>query len=170
MDVISGDIPRAGHPDFKKEDLFDLWVAHQSKYIEDSKHDDQKSSGTSLDAKQLVVVDPLDEPLSPSNGVYAERQMLGFIGQLLLFTKRALVQQTREWGTFLFDLGLVLASGGFFGLIYYQRFYIGPSPASVVAQCPAALLEENPSPCRLPKDVRLPITIMCIITSIFILW
>src|SRR4051794_34887194 len=82
--------------------------------------------------------------------------MQSFPAQLWLFTKRALLQTTREWSVFLFDLALVLFAGGFFGMIYYGRFYVGPSPASVVAMCPQALRDENPSPCKLPKDDPLP--------------
>lgn len=39
IDVVSGSIPRAGFPEFIKEDLFTLWEEHQSKDLDSSQRD-----------------------------------------------------------------------------------------------------------------------------------
>lgn len=99
----------------------------------------RSNSSTTTSASTTSASVPPSGSLSSINEAKREitlpkRVVTPFFEQVYIFTRRALVQTSREWGTFLFDMGLVLFAGLFFGLIYYQQFYEGPSPAAVVAQ------------------------------------
>ncbi|XP_065186637.1 uncharacterized protein LOC135817389 [Sycon ciliatum] len=167
MDVISGDVARSGHPEFTSVDLFDLWTDHT---------DGSSAQGKTPRAKPGAVpgqsrLQPMDIEDSPDSEPISTRQpsvpaseaeearkrkTAGFAKQLYYFTLRALLQFSRDWQGILFDFILVLISGLFLGMVYFQVFYVGPAPPTVVAQCPQALLEASPSPCLVPRNDPLP--------------
>lgn len=196
MDVISGDVPREGHPNFVPADLIDFWNEQRGekeskKTAEQQQQQQQDVEGKSSNSRVveyaennnsdlLLTLSPqqrllqqmqkslidaqtfttilfrnLTQPISPEELIYA-RKTIGVLPQIRLFLVRGVIQSSRGWQTWVFDVCLVLLAGLFLGLVYFERFYIGPEPASVIANCPLSLLQATPSPCKLPRDDPLP--------------
>jgi ABC-type multidrug transport system ATPase subunit len=115
MDVISGDIPRIGDPEFQREDLFEFWRQTDSK-IEPSDFDKTRT--------------PKQESRS--------RKTLFFVHLWLCFW-RAFKQQFSNLGGFFLDNCLFFISGLFTGMTFYKATYIGPLPQEIIDLCPDSL-------------------------------
>eukprot|EP00808_Paulinella_micropora_P013567 g50285.t1 len=143
MDVISGSVPRQDFPDFKREDLFQLWETRHERppYVQSPS---TVAKGQSLD--DLVLRKSLKDSPGPSR-----------FTQMCLVAERTLVQTMRDKSWLIFDIILLLLGGLFFGLVYFQVHYIGPSPPPVVASCQQAIGDPTASQmCALPLNDPLP--------------
>lgn len=83
-----------------------------------------------------------------------DRRTPGLFYQVWLVFKRSIIHQFREWTGIIFDLGLVVAAGGFLGVIYYNREYKGPIIDLLLPNggCPKDLIPDVCSFLQLPRD------------------
>lgn len=115
MDIISGDVFRSNDPEFKKEDLFDLWNLKKPEF---PKSDLSHSKTPKTESKSRKTL---------------------FICQSWLCFFRALKQQFHNLRGFFLDNFLFFISGLFLGITLYQKTYVGPLPQEVIDQCPVSL-------------------------------
>ena len=127
MDVISGMEPRQGHPEFKPPDLFELWNDHvkqRAALTAPTGGPGEKKPMEMMSFKEHSLAATIDgRDLSPSNAEAEKakkRKTASVFHQLFAFTVRAFLQQMGDWQGLIFDAFLVLLSGLFLGLIYYQ--------------------------------------------------
>eukprot|EP00026_Physarum_polycephalum_P000451 Phypoly_transcript_00452.p1 GENE.Phypoly_transcript_00452~~Phypoly_transcript_00452.p1 ORF type:complete len:1573 (+),score=187.05 Phypoly_transcript_00452:292-4719(+) len=152
MDVISGRVPRAGHPEFTPLQLFELWENRKVNYSQASSH--SKDSGT---IQRLAMGEDsegdLTTPLVAKGGVEKDiqRQTAGFFKQLFLFTVRAMVQQTRDLRGFFWDNVLIVIAGTLLGALYIDPPYKGPVSPALAEQCPPFIANL----CLLPQTDKL---------------
>ncbi|VEU45179.1 unnamed protein product [Pseudo-nitzschia multistriata] len=102
MDVIAGLIPCEDNPDFRKEDLFDLWEDHK------------KKSGSVDDQNGKIRKPSKSSKKSPGN-----RKATGFINQTYLLFKRAVLQRCRVPENTLIPVILSASAGALIG--YFVR-------------------------------------------------
>lgn len=125
MDIISGDVPRENDPDFKKEDLFELWKL--KKPTEQPQFNYEKTKT------------PKDESKSRKKFILCQSWLCFF---------RALKQQFHNLSGFFLDNLLFFISGLFLGITFYRKSYIGSLPEEVIQQC----LESLRPLCSLPQN------------------
>lgn len=121
QDVISGDVERPGHPEFQASDLFELWEEHGGPFQTPAVK--QGAAFEPMDIKEGLQATIAGEDLTAEGKAAAKarnRQTASIFVQLYYFTRRALVQLSRDWEGLIFDFFLVLVSGIFLGLIYFQ--------------------------------------------------
>lgn len=100
MDCIAGKCKRKGFPNFRKNDLFDLWKERLDKIMEES---DALEADTSL---------PLLE------GDIKANEGAGILRSIVIFAHRAAVQYTKTVDANIFDVFLCVGTGLFLGVAY----------------------------------------------------
>jgi hypothetical protein len=76
------------------------------------------------------------------------KEVAGFFSQLLMFTNRSMVQQSRDLMWFFTDLVLVLVAGFFLGLVFSKSEYLPPLPAQIINQSLSGFGNSPPSSLR----------------------
>jgi hypothetical protein len=135
MEIIAGDVPRNGDPDFKATDLFEFWVAHTAR--------ERAARADKLTANSSAFGSDAELSSSPaggySSGTPPQRKLPGLPLLVFLCTVRAFVQITRNLGLFLLDNLLVFVAGLFLGIMYGDQNYVPPPPPEISKLCPDAL-------------------------------
>lgn len=177
IDVVSGSVPRKGHPEYVKEDLFQLWIDHQKQKkdsvfetdaeLTDSEYNDvevKEAPRSSISRPSL----PSPSSMRPSKAIKllgtnqqepfilpreAERRTSSGFHQLAWFFLRSLVQQKRNWISILTDVILVVISAITFGIVFLDSHYIGPPSGKICSLMPVSGLVQR---CMLPVDDPFP--------------
>jgi hypothetical protein len=118
MDVISGLIPRKNNPNFKKEDLFDLWINYKNNNNnnnsnnnsnQDDSDSDSNNTNNKIEASSLLLSS------STTTTTTAVNKKPGIVVQIYLLFKRAVLQRCRVPRNTIIPVCLSAATGGVIG-------------------------------------------------------
>jgi len=144
LDVISGTMDRKDHPEFKTEDLFELW---EQKKLDKRWNRDAHSRET--DSGRLELIENDASTTNQPEAQVEERTMASFTRQLWLFFFRAIIQQTRDIASILIDFCLVCLAGSLLGIVFFNAHYVGPPEKSICQEISVTQLQDR---CELPID------------------
>eukprot|EP01123_Difflugia_compressa_P012693 TRINITY_DN5542_c0_g1_i1.p1 TRINITY_DN5542_c0_g1~~TRINITY_DN5542_c0_g1_i1.p1 ORF type:complete len:1022 (+),score=141.02 TRINITY_DN5542_c0_g1_i1:292-3066(+) len=162
MDIISGNVPRKGHPDFTPSDLFDEWQRHCNK--NGSQNTDVKKDKGSVDSYSVSSEDTDEENDKKDNSHESEMinanqgfnkanfksKKASFFYQFWLYFYRSIKQQAAEVKNLATDVFLVILIAIIFGMVFQKSEYIGPPPVEI---CESLTIPDLIKKCRLPiKD------------------
>ena len=118
MDVISGLIPCKNDPNFKKEDLFDLWINYNNKN-NNNNQDDSDSDSDNSNNKTETSSQSSTKTTTPTT----MNKKPDIVVQTYLLFKRAVLQRCRVPRNTIIPVCLSAATGGVIG--YYTTFLRG---------------------------------------------
>uniref|UniRef100_A0A7S2W930 ABC transporter domain-containing protein n=1 Tax=Rhizochromulina marina TaxID=1034831 RepID=A0A7S2W930_9STRA len=101
MDVIAGKYPREADPDFKAENLIEMWEAQEDGGRASAVSWSHENTPTPVTATALILVRPA-----------------GFVRSLLIFCHRSFAQTLRAWPQLLADVVLQAFAGILVGILY----------------------------------------------------
>ncbi|KAL9645155.1 hypothetical protein ABK040_002358 [Willaertia magna] len=165
LDVCSGNVPRPGDLDFDTDRLLHLWelkkndidqqwnklrkglLSLENNNIEDNKagfglnriEEEEEDNIRMIDTNRMLAHNETDNII--------KRKPIGFLGQYLLFTVRALLQISRHYKGVFFDFFFHFAITVIIGAFYFNMQFEGPMSKTLQNQCPPFLREQ----CSLPK-------------------
>lgn len=118
IDVISGLIPCKNNPNFKKEDLFDLWINYNNNNNNNSNNNRDDSDSDSINDKAEA-----SSLSSTKTTPTTMNKKPGIVVQTSLLFKRAVLQRCRVPRNTIIPVCLAAATGGVIG--YYTTFLRG---------------------------------------------
>ena len=171
MDVISGEVPCQGKPDFQPSDLFDLWETHRvAEAAEKAKRETAATAEADEEADEVASASA-----ESTSGSKRKRLRAAMFGEQLSLRKtpslfyliaqvtwRALIQQTRSWTFVFLDNALVYIAGLALGAIYASMKYAGPPPEELSSLCPEALRSRCEQPMYDPIINQISLTVLAL--------
>ncbi|KAL9655604.1 hypothetical protein ABK040_002268 [Willaertia magna] len=157
IDVTAGLVQNDSN-DFDPSTLPEIWEQKKHRYTQETEepisnflppstsnldtfdyHQRQEGSIQNVEETTALVSPSVNSNYPHRNTVKYKNPRLPYIAQFWMCFRRSCVQLIRSLPSLVLDYFLVFIAGGFLGLIYYNKEYVGPLPKSVSDMCPAQL-------------------------------
>ena len=169
IDVCLGNVERPGDPNFEPERLLHLWDLKKEENFK--KWAKSRAGKDILDASSQTpqeeeddeigaqVIDPHQVLVNSEVARERQRKPIGFLGQYLLFSLRALLQLTRHYKGVFFDFFFHFVLATIIGAFYFNMDFQGPMSDTLQKLCPTFISNQ----CALPRVDRIaPMSIITV--------
>ncbi|KAG2392771.1 hypothetical protein C9374_011496 [Naegleria lovaniensis] len=171
IDVCLGNVERPGDPNFEPERLLHLWdlkkeenskkwaKSRAGKDVDRSQEDQQQQQQHDEEEVGAQVIDPQQVLVNSEVARERQRKPIGFLGQYLLFSLRALLQLTRHYKGVFFDFFFHFILATIIGAFYFNMDFQGPMSDTLQKLCPTFISNQ----CSLPRVDRIaPMSIITV--------